>query len=49
MPNNEGLGAQYYITKPRLRIDTAVEQKFICELPDRQVRKQTASYMGFTV
>ena len=49
MPNNEGLEEQYYIPKLRLRIGTAVEQKFICELPDRQVRKQRASYMGFLV
>lgn len=28
--NCEGLGAQYYVTKPRLRIGTIVEQKLIC-------------------
>lgn len=49
MSNNEELGAYYYITRPRLRIGTVIEQKFIYELPDRQVRKETITYMDLIV
>lgn len=48
MSKHEGLGAYYYITRPRLRIGTVIEQKFIYELPDRQVRKET-TYMDLIV
>ena len=46
MPNNEDLGAQYYIIKPRLRIGTAVEQKFICELSDRSENSQQVTWVS---
>lgn len=46
MSNNEGLGAYYYITRPRLRIGTVIEQKFISQLLDRQVRKRDNNLHG---
>lgn len=45
MPSNEGLGEQYYITKLRLRIVIAVEQKFISELLTS--RSENSKLYGF--
>lgn len=49
MPSNEGLREQYYITKLRLRIVIAVEQKFISELlTSRSENRQQVAWVSLS-